>query len=164
MARRAFYSFHYELDNWRAAQVRNMGVVDGNKPAMDNDWETVKRGGDRAIEKWIDNQLYGKSVAIILIGEKTAGRKWIKYEIKSAWQAGKGVLGVHIHNLKDSAGQTTVKGRNPFEEFQIDRTSMANIVKTYDPSNWLITSAYEDIKNNLAAWIETAIEIRNRYG
>ena len=43
MARRAFYSFHYIPDNWRASQVRNMGVVDGNKPATDNDWETIKK-------------------------------------------------------------------------------------------------------------------------
>ena len=73
MARRAFYSFHYKPDNWRASQVRNMGVVEGNKPATDNDWEDVKKGGDKAIKNWIDGQIKGKSVAIVLIGEKTAG-------------------------------------------------------------------------------------------
>jgi len=44
--RYAFYSFHYEPDNWRAAQVRQMGVIEGNQPARDNDWEEVKRGGE----------------------------------------------------------------------------------------------------------------------
>ena len=44
MARRVFYSFHYEPDNARAAQVRNMGVVEGNKPASDHDWETITKG------------------------------------------------------------------------------------------------------------------------
>ena len=53
MARRAFYSFHYEPDNSRAAQVRNMGMVDGNTPVADNDWETITKGGDAAIKKWI---------------------------------------------------------------------------------------------------------------
>ena len=48
MARRAFYSFHYKQDNWRAAKVRNMGVVEGNKPATDNDWEAIKQGGGSA--------------------------------------------------------------------------------------------------------------------
>ena len=72
MARRAFYSFHYKPDNWRASQVRNMGVVEGNKPASDNDWEKVTNGGDKAIQKWIDGQLSGKSIAIVLIGAKTA--------------------------------------------------------------------------------------------
>lgn len=53
MARRAFYSFHYDQDSWRASQVRNMGVVEGNRPVMDNDWEQIKRGGDKAVQKWI---------------------------------------------------------------------------------------------------------------
>ena len=73
MARRAFYSFHYKPDNWRASQVRNMGVVEGNSPASDNDWETVTKGGDPAIEKWIGEQMYGKSCAIVLIGSGTTG-------------------------------------------------------------------------------------------
>lgn len=31
--RQIFYSFHYKPDNWRVAQVRNIGSVEGNKPA-----------------------------------------------------------------------------------------------------------------------------------
>ena len=85
MARNAFYSFHYKPDNARASQIRNMGVVDGNKPAADNDWETITRGGDEAIERWIIDQLKGRSCAIVLIGQNTAGRKWINYEISTAW-------------------------------------------------------------------------------
>lgn len=164
MARRAFYSFHYELDNWRASQVRNMGVVEGNRPATDNDWETVKKGGDAAIKKWIDGQLYGKSVAIILIGAKTAGRKWIKYEINKAWDERKGVLGIHINSLADSDGKTTTQGRNPFDDFTINGTRMSNIVMTYDPSWSLFSTPYNHIKNNMADWIEKAIEIRGRHG
>lgn len=43
MTRKCFYSFHYEPDNWRASQVREMGALDGNRPATDNDWEEVKK-------------------------------------------------------------------------------------------------------------------------
>lgn len=56
MARRVFYSFHYKPDKWRAAQVRHMGVIEGNVPVSDNDWETITRGGDAAIERWIADQ------------------------------------------------------------------------------------------------------------
>jgi hypothetical protein len=160
MARRAFYSFHYIPDNWRASQVRNMGVIDGNKPASDNEWEAVKKGGDAAIQKWIDGQLDGKSVAIVLIGAKTAGRKWISYEIKKAWGDGKGVLGVFIHGLKDQDGNQSSKGRNPFEDFTIGGKSMAGVVKAYEPPYATSTSVYDHIKSNLAAWIEEAIRIR----
>lgn len=41
-----FYSFHYENDSWRASQVRNIGVLDGNSPVSSNDWEEVKRKGE----------------------------------------------------------------------------------------------------------------------
>lgn len=163
MARRAFYSFHYKPDNWRASQVRNMGVIDGNKPATDNDWETVKKGGDTAIQNWIDSQMKGKSVTIVLIGAKTAGRKWIKYEIKKAWNDGKGVLGVYIHNLKDKDGNQSDKGNNPFDAYKIGDKSMSDIVKTYDPPYSTSTYVYDHIKENLADWIEDAIEIRGNY-
>jgi len=49
MARKVFFSFHYKPDNWRASQVRNMGVIDGNRPVSDNDWEQITRGGDEAL-------------------------------------------------------------------------------------------------------------------
>jgi hypothetical protein len=49
MARRAFFSFHFDADNWRASQVRNIRAIEGNPPTSDNDWETVKKGGDAAI-------------------------------------------------------------------------------------------------------------------
>lgn len=165
MARRAFYSFHYQPDNWRASQVRNMGVVEGNKPATDNDWESVKKGGDKAIQKWIDDQLSGRSCAVVLIGAKTAGRKWINYEIEKAWSDGKGVLGVYVHNLKDSAEKQSTKGSNPFDEFTIDsgRKKLSSVVKAYDPPYVTSTNVYKHIADNLADWIEEAIKIRDKY-
>ena len=117
MARRVFYSFQNKPDNWRASQVRNIGKVEGNKPASDNDWETVTKGGDKAIQKWIDDQLNGRSCSIVLVGENTAGRKWIKYEKEKSWNDGKGLLGIYIHNLKNSAGEQSNKGKNPFDDF-----------------------------------------------
>ena len=56
------------------------GVIEGNRPATDNDWEVVKRGGDTAIARWIRDQMKGKSCTIVLVGTNTAGRKWINYE------------------------------------------------------------------------------------
>jgi hypothetical protein len=163
MVRKAFYSFHYIPDNWRASQVRNMGLIEGNKPASDNEWETIVDGGDDEIKEWIDDQLYGRSVAVILIGAGTAGRKWINYEISKAWSNGKGVFGINIHNLKDRDGDQSTKGSNPFSWLTIDGVNMGNIVKTYDPPFLTSTYVYDHIKENLCDWIETAIEIRSEY-
>ena len=55
--RQVFYSFHFKNDSWRAGQVRNIGVVEGNMPVSSNDWEEVKRKGDDSIKRWIDTHM-----------------------------------------------------------------------------------------------------------
>jgi len=165
MARSAFYSFHYKPDNWRAAQVRNMGVVEGNTPATDNDWESITKKGDAAIQSWIDGQLKGRSCSVVLIGANTAGRKWINYEIKASWDANKGLLGVYIHNLQDVLEQQASKGANPFSGFTLKNgtVSLSSVVKAYDPPYTDSKKVYAHIRANLATWIEEAIKIREGY-
>jgi hypothetical protein len=144
-----------------------MGVIEGNAPTSDNDWETITKGGDAAIGRWIDGQLYGKSVAIVLIGANTAGRKWIKYEIKKAWEDGKGLLGVYVHNLTDAAGDQSSKGRNPFDDFTVavngSNKRLSSIVSAYDPPYTTSKNVYGHIEDNLAEWIEEAVDIRADY-
>lgn len=164
MTRRAFYSFHYIPDNWRASQVRNMGVIEGNRPVSDNDWEEIIRGSDNAIRRWIDSQINGKSVSIVLIGSNTARRKWINYEIKKSWDENKGVLGVYVHNLKDKNGNQSTIGMNPFEYLTVSGMKMSSIVKSYNPPYFASTQVYDYIKQNLASWIEESISIRGKYG
>jgi hypothetical protein len=140
-----------------------MGVIEGNAPVKDNDWESIKKGGDAAIEKWIDEQMSGKSCVIVLIGGNTANRKWINHEIVKAWNEKKGVLGIYIHRLKDSDQEQSSQGGNPFEHvtFKTSGNKLATVVKAYNPPYSDSTQVYGYIKSNLSDWIETAIEIRN---
>jgi hypothetical protein len=163
MARSVFYSFHYISDNARASQVRNAGVIDGNRPVSDNDWESVTKGGDSAIEKWIDGQMSGRSCAVVLIGSGTAGRKWINYEIAKAWNDRKGVVGVYIHNLKNLDGEQSTKGGNPLDHVTRSGVKLSSIVKAYDPPFTTSTYVYDHIKTNLADWVEEAVAIREKY-
>ena len=163
MARRVFYSFHYKPDHWRASQVRNMGVIEGNRPCSDNDWETITQGGDEKIKKWIAEQLDGKSCAVVLISTNTAGRKWINHEIVKAWNDNKGVVGVYVHNLQDSDQKQSTKGTNPFASIKYGDSGkmLSAIVKAYDPPYKTSTFVYNHIKENLATWVEEAITIRD---
>ena len=165
MARRAFYSFHYVPDNWRASQVRNMGMVEGDAPVSDNDWETITRGGNAAIEKWIANQLLGKACTIVLVGQSTAGRKWITYEISESWNKKKGVLGIRIHNLKDVNQRQALAGLNPFDYVSFTKTNakLSTVVRLYDPPYQDSAAAYKYIKDNISGWVEAAIAIRNSH-
>ena len=165
MARKIFYSFHYKPDNWRASQVRNIGTVEGNTPVSDNDWEKITTGGDEAIKKWINKQLEGRSCTIVLIGARTADRKYIDYEIRKSWNSTKGVLGIYIHNLKNNDGKQSSKGTNPFYGFTVgeDKKRLSSIVKAYDPPYSISTNVYNHIKKNLSSWVEEAITIRNNF-
>lgn len=161
MTRRAFYSFEYLKDNWRASQVRQMGVIEGNINAISNEWEEVALKTDAAIKKWIDDQMVGKGVVIVLIGATTAGRKYIDYEVTTGWDAGKGVLGVHVHNLQDSDQKQTTKGKNPFAHIEMQNgKKLSDYAKVYDPPYSDSKQVYKYINENLADWIETAVNAR----
>ena len=153
---RAFYSFHYQPDNWRAAMVRNIGAIEGNKPAADNDWETIKKDGDAAIKKWIADQMKGRSCTVVLVGTNTANRKWINHEIIKSWDDGMGVVGIHIHGLKNSDGKVSTKGKNPFDSIE----KLSSIVKCYDPTGLNSQERYDWIKQHLANVVAEANKIR----
>jgi len=156
--RQIFYSFHYNNDVFRVQQIRNIGALEDNKPVSANEWESVKKGGDKAIEKWIDDNMKYRSCVVVLIGEETSKRPWVKYEIKKAWQDGKGLLGIHINNLKDPKTGTCSKGTNPFDQFNFkDKDGNIKEIPCKTPSS---SDAYNDIKNNMEAWVEEAIKNR----
>ena len=158
MARRVFFSFHFDNDAWRAGQVRNIGSVEGNEPVSDNDWEKVKRGGNAAIEKWIDDQLKGRSCVVVLIGSKTSTRRWVKREIVKGWKEGKAVVGVYVHGLKDQNERSAAKGSNPFAQISLSNGgSLADRVSAHDPTRATSRKTYDAIKVNLAQWVEEAI-------
>lgn len=48
---KVFYSFHYKNDAMRAAQIRNIGSIEGNSPVSPNNWEELKKTGDEAIKE-----------------------------------------------------------------------------------------------------------------
>ena len=162
MARRCFFSFHYKPDSQRASLVRQMGSIEGNRPATDNDWEAITRGGDDAIKKWIAGQISGKSCTVVLVGSNTANRKWINHEIIKSWDDGMGVVGIYIHGLKNLDGNTSTKGENPFDYITHGTTKkkLSSIVKCYNPAGSDSKERYAWISEHIANAVEEAIKIR----
>lgn len=156
MARRVFFSFHFERDAWRAGQVRNSGAFKDIDEAGYWDaakWEEAKKKGDAAVAKWIDDNLKGTTVSVVLIGAETSGRKWVRYEVKKSHERGNGLLGIYIHNVKDSEGKKDTKGKNHFgvlgKNAKGEPIFFGQIYPTYD---WVNDSGYD----NLGKWIEDA--------
>ena len=159
MARHVFFSFHYQRDIWRVNQVRNSWLTQGNTTADfwdDASWEKVKKQGDQAIKSWINRQMKGTSVTVVLIGFETSNRKYVKYEIQKSYEENKGILGIRIHNLKNQYGYTDYQGANPLDILAVNGTPLSqiqsgydNLYKTYD---WDLDNGYHNIGN----WIEEA--------
>jgi len=142
MARRVFFSFHYDRDSWRVGQVRNCNVVAGyeKNPFYDKtSWEAIKRQGDEAVRNWIERQLSGTSVMVVLIGKETSTRRWVKYEIKRSTELGKGLIGIDISKIKNRDGNVDDTGANP----------LPTGYRVYLWNN-------ENGRENLGKWIESA--------
>ena len=124
-----------------------------------NEWEAVKRGGDRAIMNWIEDQLKYKQILIVLIGSETASRPWVLYEIKRAWELGKTIMGVRINALENVSGRQSREGQNPFERIRLDNgTLLSQWLPVHTPNPYGTSrDAYNDIRMNLGNWVESAI-------
>lgn len=140
MARKVFFSFKYE-DVSRAMVVRNSNVIKSDEKAgfIDKaDYEAVKKQGDQAIKNWIDNQLKGTTVTVVLVGAKTNTSKWVKYEIDQSIKQGNGLLGINISGIKDLKGDIT--------------TCCEIMPKGYSFYKWIADNGYE----KLGQWVEGA--------
>jgi hypothetical protein len=73
-----------------------------------------------------------------------------------------GVLGIHIHGIKDKNGFTSNKGHNPFLHLSLGKNSSSLGPQVYDPNGIDSKAKYNNIAENIDSWIEKAIEIRNK--
>jgi hypothetical protein len=160
MPRYVFHSFHYENDCTRTQQVRHMGFIEGNRVVNHNEWESLKRAGTAAVSKWIDDEMKGKSCVVVLIGSATATRPWVIHEIQRAWSLKKGVLGIHIHNLKDLQGRQSTKGANPF---LYAFSQGGDQIPIHDPVGTDSRVVYAEIAGHMESWIEYAVAYRKRF-
>jgi len=147
MARRVFFSFHYDYV-WKVNQIRSMPNVIGTSTAGFQDaslWEEAKKKGDKEIKRMIDRGLENTSVTVVCVTYGTTSRKYINYEIDKSLERGNGLVAVQIHHLKDQNGQTGSPGAIPP---QIE----ANGFKAYKYTN----------KEALARWIEEAAQKAGR--
>ena len=116
MSRRVFFSFKY-IDVTRAMIVRNSWMTQTREAAGFIDaaaFERLKRSGDTAIRNWINAQLMGTSVTVVLVGEKTCDSRWVRYEIQQSEALGHGLLGIDISKIRAFGQPTTERcGRIP---------------------------------------------------
>jgi hypothetical protein len=157
MARHVFYSLHYDADRARVAPILGSHALEAQLEAPQAEWAKLKRSGDFAIKRWLENQLKGRSCLIVLIGAETASRAWVQYEIQRAHALGLGLFGIHVHALKDALGKHSSKGPNPFEHPACGLGSVAAEVPVFDPPDHDSKPTDRYIVDNLARWADQAV-------
>jgi hypothetical protein len=119
MAKRVFFSFHYQdVIDFRANVVRNHWLTKDREDAGFFDasiWEEAKKKGDLALKRLINDGLDNTSVTVVLIGSDTFNRKWVRYEIIKSLSKGNKIIGVNINGIKSKLGHTKQSGPNPFD-------------------------------------------------
>ena len=176
MARRVFFSFHYD-DIWKVNQVRNSWMTQGGQTNTFHDssiWEETKTKGDAAIKRLINLGMANTSVTVVLIGAKTASRTYVHYEIQRSLARKNGLLGVHIHQLESKSGWPGfLAGPNPFDHYYdngkhreagllsdladipLGREALSSVTPAYD---WVDDKGY----GGFAEWIEKAASAAGR--
>ncbi|MGM2668658.1 Thoeris anti-phage system ThsA activator ThsB [Bacillus cereus group sp. Bce026] len=140
MAKRVFFSFHYQdVIDFRVNVVRNHWVTKLNQSAAGffdaSLWEDAKKTSDLAIKRLINGGLDNTSVTCVLIGSQTFNRRWVRYEIIRSIEKGNKILGIHINGFKDKNGTVKSKAPNPFYYLGYKYSDEGNKIQFYESIN-----------------------------
>ncbi|GAA0455696.1 TIR domain-containing protein [Alkalibacillus silvisoli] len=166
MAKRVFFSFHYQdVIDFRANVVRNHWFT---KPGREDAgffdaslWEDAKKQGDPSIKRLINDGIQNTSATVVLVGSQTYNRRWVRYEIIKSLQKGNRLIAIHINSIKGRDGCVKVSGPNPFEYLGVRYSDNGNRLELYEYRNgrWISyrdLSSYELIR-------KAPVEMRGRF-
>jgi len=148
MARRVFFSFHYEdVRTFRANVVRNHALTKETGEAGFFDasiWEDAKKHGDIAVKQLVNVSLENTSVTCGLIGTETWKRRWVRYEILKSYDRDNLQFGIHINSVPDKNRQTFPRGPNPFDclGFVVSSDGKQLTYYEHDGTEWKV---YQDL-------------------
>ena len=137
MARFVFFSFAYDdVKNFKVNVVRNSWLLKNKEETFVDGsiWEKSKTKGDTYLIKLIEDGLKNTSVTTILIGEDTANRKWVNYEIVKSFDKGNGIFGIHINRIKGKTGLTE-RGENPLDRLGFEVSEEGSKIRFYELIN-----------------------------
>lgn len=125
MARKVFFSFHYDdVKSFRVNVVRNSSMFkasgDTSRVMDASMWEEARLKGVADLKVLINANLKGTSVTAVLIGEATNSRRWVKYELVKSFVKGNAILGIHLNRIRErTTSSISRKGLNPLERLAV---------------------------------------------
>ena len=140
MARRVFFSFHYQdVIDFRANVVRKHWLTKPDRKAAGffdaSIWEDAKKTSSIALKRLINGEVQNTTVTVVLIGSETYLRRWVRYEIiKSMWK-GNHIFGVHVNGIKGKDGRVKASGPNPFDYLGYQYSNDGKKLYPYESKN-----------------------------
>lgn len=152
MPRYSFFSFCYEdVKNFKVNVVRNSWLLNHSKDSFIDGsiWEKEKSKGSTVIKNLIEAGLNKTSVTTILIGDETADRRWVKYEIVKSFEKGNGILGIHINRIRGKEQAISSRGLNPLDRLAFQISEDGKKIRFYELANrkWIAFADLPEINN-----------------
>lgn len=134
--RKAFFSFHfYDLmrvnvvNAWKIAHPESALIRSFYDSSL---WESRKLEGDEAVKRLIREGVCYTSAVCVLIGSETWLRRWVKYEVARAIIDGRGLLAVHLNNIRHHQTKTPHPlGLNPLDFIGIGKVESLGKARYY---------------------------------
>jgi hypothetical protein len=144
MARRVFFSFHYQdVIDFRANVVRQSWVTKPDREVAGyfdaSLWEESRKKGEDSLMRLINDGLDRTSITAVLIGSETYARPWVRYEVLKSVERGNRLLGVHINKVPCKNKQIKQHGPDPFAYLAVQFNSSGDRVEPYgwDGQKWI---------------------------
>lgn len=152
MPRFSFFSFCYEdVKNFKVNVVRKSWLLKNTEDTFIDGsiWEKEKSKGVSVIKNLIEEGLKKTSVTTVLIGEETADRRWVKYEIVKSFERGNGILGIHINRVRGKDQSISARGLNPLERLAFQISEDGKKIRFYELVNrkWIVFNDLPVINN-----------------
>jgi len=161
MAKRVFFSFHYQdVSDFRANVVRNHHQLQSRDIAGYFDasiWESAKKQGSTALKRLINKGLDNTSNTCVLIGSDTYTRPWVRYEILKSFVRRNNIFAVHVNCIKGKDKLIKKLGKNPLDYVGVYPTAkgkLSLVQKSVSTGKWEYYTEIEgkhsfDISHNL---------------
>lgn len=148
MARRVFFSFHYYKDVQRSEVVKKSQFLRDKELAGFFDssaMEEAKKKDADSLRRFLKKEMENSSVVCVLVGEETANRRWVRFEILQGLMDARGIVGVRVHSIAGFDRKTTKAGPDPFDLLGVYRkaNSVYVVQRSAVGEKWTYTTDFE---------------------
>lgn len=135
--RRAYFAFHFD-DIMRVNNVRQAWKIHHADSPIKRSfydsslWESRKLQSPDSLKTLIREGVEYTSAVCVLIGSQTWSRRWVRYEIARAVIDGRGLLAVHLNNLRHHVSRLTdACGPNPLAHMAVGKVQLGTAFQYY---------------------------------